>query len=249
MECVCYAHLGDYFSFRFVSEQKFLDAGALGVIIRAGSSDGTPYMDYEFENHAQKFNDEIPCGYYWYFRPEFNPSSQATYFVNLMKSVRTDIFPVVDVESNFQKVSMGTFQNNLYEFISITEDLMAMDSVIYTRGSFWNNNVGNPAWARTRRLHIAMYNDEVSHPWKDPASWTDFWMWQYSADKPPNNRGAEFGVPPEGTDSIDINRYNGTLEEFYADANWNQEKPPTKPWCGIIQKIKGLCEKYLREYC
>jgi GH25 family lysozyme M1 (1,4-beta-N-acetylmuramidase) len=231
-----------------IDKQKFLDAGALGVIIRAGSINVNPYADFQFANNVEKFNGEIPCGYYWYFRPEFIALTQANYLGNLLKNAQVDLPVFADVESNNSFVSMGTFQNRLSEFLTILENSFGLEVGIYTRGEFWNTNLGNPSWAGNYKLWIARYNNSLDHPWGDgfyrPRPWSDWWLWQYSADG--NGRGAEFGA--ESPD-IDINRYNGTLEEFYADANWNQEKPPTKPWCGITQKIKGLCEKYLREYC
>ena len=236
----------------YIDKQKFLAAGALGIIIRAGSQDDSgPYMDYQFENNAQKFNGEIPCGYYWYFRPEYSASTQATYFANLMRSVRTDIFPMIDVESNFKKVSMGVYQNRLYEFMSIVEDLMGMESMIYTRATFWNPNVGDPPWAGSRRLVIARYTSQ-SKPWGNiydqswlkPLPWDDWWMWQYSADG--NGRGAEFGVKSA---DIDINRYNGTLEQFHKEIGWNQGDSTESKMCHFVRLVKELCEKYLKEHC
>jgi GH25 family lysozyme M1 (1,4-beta-N-acetylmuramidase) len=239
-----------------INKEKMLSAKPLGMYIRAGSINkdtGKCYEDYQFRSNAEKFGGEIPLGYYWYFRPEHSGIVQATYFVNLMKSVRVDLPPAIDVESNDKGTSMGIFQDRLYEFISITEDLMAMEDVIYTRGSFWNTHVGNPSWAGKRKLWIALYNTFVQHPWIGspsyyrPAPWNDFWAWQWSADG--NGRGAEFGVK---SFAIDINRYNGTLEQFHKDANWNQEPllpPSTNNFCKIIHTIKGVCDRWLAENC
>jgi hypothetical protein len=55
-------------------------------------------------------------------------------------------------------------------------------------------------------------------------------MWQYSADK--NGRGKEFGAP---CDDIDINKYNGGLDQFNKDFNLSLNPiedvvtPPTPP--------------------
>lgn len=236
-----------------IDASKMLSAGTLGLYIRAGSIDknsGACYADYQFANNAQKFNGKIPCGYYWYFRPEFNPSMQATYLVNLLKNVRVDLPTAIDVESNNKNVSMNIFQSRIYEFLVLIEDLVG-EACIYTRAEFWNYHVGSPVWAWSRKLWIARYNSELSHPWGDgffkPLPWNDWWMWQYSS--PGNNRASEFGVPPEGDDDIDINRYNGTLDEFYADANWAKPEPPIKAYCKMIMMIKNLCDKFLQEHC
>ena len=227
-----------------IDKEKMLGAGTLGMYIRAGSMNVSPYTDYRFVENTEKFNGEIPCGYYWYFRPEFSSSVQAAYFVNLMRSVRVDLPPVVDVESNFKNLSMGTIQENLRLFITLVDDLMGRQSVIYTRGGFWNQHVGNPAWASKYRLWIAMYSETAKHPWTGfpgyyhPKTWNDFWLWQYSADK--NGRGEEFGVATSG---IDINRYNGTLEEFHKDANWNQTT--VTDCCSVLKAIRKFIDKYL----
>lgn len=230
-----------------INKQKMLAAKPLGIIIRAGSinhTTGECYEDYQFRNNARKFNGEIPCGYYWYFRPEHSATIQASYFSNLLKEVQVDLDPWADTESNDGHVSMGTFQTNLNTFLFVTDSMLDVDSVIYTRGSFWNPHVGNPAWAKERRLCIAMYSDTAQHPWNGfpsyyrPAPWNDFLLWQYSADG--NGRGAEFGAE---SSAIDINRYNGTLAQFHKDANWNQSAPATR-LCVVLGLLKRIVDKF-----
>lgn len=237
-----------------IDKQKMLDANPLGICIRAGSINhetGECYEDYQFRSNAKKFNGIIPCSYYWFFRPEHSATRQGTYFSNLLKEVQVDFDPWADSESNDGFVSMGNFQINLDTFLFTTDAMIDVESAIYTRGSFWNQHVGNPIWAKDRKLVIAMYNEAVDHPWigspsyYKPAPWDDFWMWQYSADRPPNMRGAEFGAD---STSIDISYYNGTIQQFHKDANWNQTLPVQDGCCKILGMMRELLNK-LMENC
>lgn len=214
---------------REINASKMLGAGTLGMYIKAGGTDkynGASYTDRRFRENAGKFSSRVPCGYYYFFYPHFDGVKQAKYFCNLLKSVKWNLPPAVDVEQNPRNASRSRFQTELKQFIDTVEDQLNVKPVIYTRGFFWNDNVGSPAWAANYKLWIARYGEHLQHPWDNnpntklrPRPWTDFWLWQYSADK--NRRGTEFGVATHG---IDINKANMTLEEFYEFANWNQEE-------------------------
>lgn len=213
---------------RSIDAQKMLAAGTKGMYIKAGGTDknnGASYTDWRFRENAEKFSHRIPCGYYYFFYPHFDGGKQAHYFCNLLKSVKWNLPPAVDVESNPRNVGKSTFQAQLRKFITTVEQELGVKPVIYTRATFWNPNVGAPSWASEYRLWIALYSETASHPWfNDPNSifrpkpWDDWWLWQYSADK--NNRGAEFGVATSG---VDLNRVNMSEQEFYAFAKWSPE--------------------------
>lgn len=214
-----------------IDEQKMLGAGTLSMYIKAGGTDkynGANYTDYRFRENAEKFSEKVPCGYYFFFYPHIDGTKQANFFCKLLNSVKWNLPPAVDVELNPRNVSQYTFQRELKEFLDTVENQLNVKCTIYTRGWFWNRNVGTPGWAIDHKLWVARYGETLQHPWDNnpnsplrPRPWTDFWMWQYSADK--NKRGKEFGVATSG---IDINRVNMTKEEFYEFANWNIEEPP-----------------------
>jgi lysozyme len=223
-----------------VDADKFIAAGAHGVIMRAGavSAAGSCYTDYQFEANAAKFDGRLPMGAYWFYRPEHDPVVQAEYFANLLDGYVWHIPPVVDVEYNTTGVSVVNFQNWLYKFLLRLEALDFQVPMIYTRGTFWNPNVGNPAYAPNYSLWVARYSTYLIGPWSDgnyrPLPWQDWLLWQWSADG--NRRGAEFGVQSA---DIDLNRFNGSLPDFYAWCNWNQEPPPEPPEepCDCLQHV------------
>jgi lysozyme len=215
---------------RDIKVDKMLGAGTKAMYIKAGGTDrnnGASYTDRRFRENAEKFSERVPCGYYYFFYPHFDGVKQARYFCNLLKSVKWNLPPAVDVEHNPQNASRSRFQTELKEFLDTVEAELGVKSVIYTRATFWNPNVGSPAWAADYKLWLAIYSDTLAHPWESnpnsnfrPRPWNDWWLWQYSADK--NGRGKEFGVATSG---IDINRVNMTEEEFNKFAKWDSSGP------------------------
>ncbi len=202
-----------------VNAGTMLAAGVGGIYVKAGGTDknnGSSYTDWRFRENADKFAGRIPIGYYYFFYPHFDGAKQARYFVQLYKSVTWNLPPAIDLEDNPLNVNQIVFQREVKAFIDTIQQELNVETIIYTRGLFWNANLGNPAWAGQYKIWLARYGQGLTHPWdNNPASklrplpWTDWWMWQYSADE--NRRGDEFGVESH---AIDINRVNMTQEEF-----------------------------------
>jgi GH25 family lysozyme M1 (1,4-beta-N-acetylmuramidase) len=218
-----------------IDASKMLGQGTKAMYIKAGGTDktnGASYTDWRFRENADKFSARVPCGYYYFFYPHFDGARQANYFCTLLNSVAWNLPPAIDVENNPANVSPSKFQQEIKAFLDVVESKLNVKCVIYTRGMFWNSQVGNPPWAAQHKLWIALYHETLAHPWENdpdsqfrPRSWSDFWLWQYSADK--NEKGAQFGVATSG---IDINRINMTPEEFYAFAKWDSTAvPPEVP--------------------
>lgn len=241
---VCVPDLS-YWQKKILDKEKFL-ANAHGAILRVGSVDkitGKCYTDYDFHENAKKLQGHLPLGGYWYYRPDKDPIMQADYFCEQMEPYEWHIPPDKDVENNDGGVSMYDFQRWLYKFHCRIEYNTGKVPMDYTRGYFWNDNVGNPEWAGKNDLHIARYTD-LPMPWGNivggkaepaklrPYPWKTWRLWQWSADG--NMQGPRFGV---GSNSIDLNRYNGTLSEFYAWCNWHQEPVPP-----VDEPTSTLCE-------
>jgi GH25 family lysozyme M1 (1,4-beta-N-acetylmuramidase) len=211
-----------------INVSKMLAAGIKAMYIKAGGTDknnGASYTDWRFRENAQKFSELVPCGYYYFFYPHFDGVKQANYFCNLLNSVKWNLPPAIDIEQNPQNVSQGQFQTQAKKFLDTVEGRLNLKCVIYTRAMFWNASVGSPAWASQYKLWIARYGEELEHPWDNnpnsklrPRPWTDYWLWQYCADK--NGRGEEFGVATSG---IDINKVNMSEDKFYTFAKWDKD--------------------------
>jgi len=78
---------------------------------------------------------------------------------------------------------------------------MVLPSMIYTSAWFWNKNVLRSTKWKHLNLWVANYTTR-SQP-AMPRDWKAWHIWQYSADRPPNLKGKEFGVH---SSSIDLNR-------------------------------------------
>lgn len=219
----------------------FMQSDAEGCIIRAGScnaTSGIPYTDYKYEQNmtAAEFATEI-IGTYWYWRPSHDPIEQADYYADLLKFKHWNLAPIADVEA-WEYVNISTMQSRLKKFVDRLEYRTGRKPLIYTRASFWNPYVGNPSWASDHDLWIARYNGTLTGPWSDgnykPVSWDDWVFWQYSADG--NGLGRFYGA---GSDDVDLNYFNGTMEELkeYADLDNTAPQPPSEDKVCIDEDI------------
>ena len=215
---------------------KFMQSDAEGCIIRAGScnrNSGIPYTDYKYEQNmtGAEFATEI-VGTYWYWRPSHDPIEQADYYADLLKFKHWNLAPTADVES-WENVNMSTMQSRLKKFVDRLQVRTGRKPIIYTRASFWNRYVGNPSWASDYDLWAARYNGSLTSPWSDgnykPLPWyvdlyNNWVFWQYSADG--NSLGHIYG-----TDSrdVDVNRFNGTLDELRKYAGVDNPEPIPPP--------------------
>lgn len=193
-------------------------AGAKFAFVRAGSCSnqtGAVYTDDQYLRNAELAPDHLITGAYWYFRPNWSPQSQADYFVSLGVG-DLPLPPVCDVENNGW-LGQTAVANAVRNFVDAVEANTGRKCLIYTRATFWNPGVGNPAWAGGHHLWVARYNEFVAHPWADdpdtlrPEPWTDWTFWQWSADG--NGQGPTYGAE---SSAIDLNRWNGTYDDLLA---------------------------------
>ena len=207
------------------------NAGWRFGFIRAGSINnytGELYYDYQWPRNSELGPAEMYCGAYWYFRPNWSPVDQAVYFANLYNSKEMLLPAVADIEySGAQTQSQN--QASILAFLTRLENETGKKPLIYTRATFWNPYVGNPAWATEYDLWIARYGDYLAHPWVGGPSWDDpngwkadsdnwkFWQWTDTA------LGTQYGAPPPPAASygIDLNRFNGTEDDL-------------RDYCGVL---------------
>ena len=200
-------------------------AGAKFCYIRAGSAvydTGRLYRDERWEENSVNAPPHLICGAYWYFRPQWSATAQADFMANLAASKELYLPLWLDCEStgglNAAAVA-AAIQTFVQRYFAQTGQVAA----IYTRGIWWNDNVGNPAFAADLDLAVARYNEYVNHPWNDapnlrPLPWNDFKFWQWSADG--NMRGAEFGAE---SNSIDLDWFNGGYDDLLSYAGLEPE--------------------------
>lgn len=230
-----------------IDEKVMLSSNVRGLIIRLGSIDyNGPYEDFLFrENHA-KFEDELPCGYYWYFRPEYSGVRQGEYVVERLDELKIPLrLPMVpDVEENAKSLSKAEFWYELLSFINVFIENGYTKIADYTRGWFWNENLGNPAGASDQLLGIARYSTVLTHPWGDsdkfrPLPWNDWWWWQKSADG--NGLGPVYGCD---SDDVDYGLVNMTEDEWKIFTA--EDVAPSSFLCNLgdfLIELGNICKK------
>lgn len=150
--------------------------------------------------------------------------------------------PWLDTESDPELLSKQQMQERIGKFLDEFKRLSGLECGIYTRANWWDAQVATPPGNTDiphiqgdgmRPLWVAHYNTSVTKPdipfdWEKrygPGGWT---FWQWSADG--NGRGAEFGMQSR---SVDLNRYNGSIEDFNRQFKTNIQplpgSPPTPP--------------------
>jgi len=234
---------------------KFSNQDLNGVIIRAGSINyvtGIPYADYRFEINSDKCAEHFDVlGFYWFWRANQDPRIQAEFFANLIKYKKWNLPPIADVETS-NNIPASILVPRLKIFLDILQAETGKKPLIYTRASFWNLAIGNLSWANNYDLWCARYRPldsnlepDLTGPWSDgkfkPANWNTWKLWQYSADG--NNLGSKYGV---GSDSIDLNYFNGTKDDLYKYAGILElPEPPSTDTIEISKKVAILLHKEL----
>jgi hypothetical protein len=122
--------------------------------------------------------------------------------------------PVIDVETS-GGTSPATYANRIKKFLDRVESLTGYKPIIYTSRSKWAEVEPRSYWGEYD-LWVAHYTTGPEP--LVPTAWDEYTFWQYTS----RGRGATYGA---GSNYIDLNRFNGTEDEFllYLGA------PPPKP--------------------
>jgi lysozyme len=157
----------------------------------------------------------LPHAPYHYFEPADDPAAQATFFVQ--KAGEHSGAYIADFEEP------GVDLPNKYRrFLIKVEQLTGKKPAIYTRASFWNENVKpHPSWVNEYDLIVAHYT--IEHTPILPIGWDRWTIWQYGEDS--------FYFPGCHT-ATDANWFNGSLDQTRSwFGNYRQMTPPaTRPY-------------------
>lgn len=207
-----------------------LNAGAKYAFIRAGSIgtyDGVCYEDVYFKLNSQTAYRYMPVGYYWYFRPNHSGLVQADYFTKLVEGMERKLPMVCDIETS-GGLTPYYVEKRTKEFCDRLEQNLGEKPIIYTSQGFWHKNIlsgiNRPVWAVRLDLWVANFTLRPNPAM--PVTWSekDYTFWQWSADG--NMRGKEFGAESR---SIDLNYFNGNMEDFLKYLGGETEPPVIPP--------------------
>jgi lysozyme len=198
---------------------KAKQAGATFVFVKASEA---TFTDPQFLVNWQKAKDAgLLRGAYHYLDYTKSGVEQANYFADLLKNDPGELPPVIDYElrrtDNDPSAAIGFLRDCLDQLITRTE-LFESASIkypmIYTGPGFWmeyGDQTKRDYW-----IQFPLWNAHwtSSNTPKIPPPWTMWQFWQFTSKGPGEAFGSECL-------SMDMNRYNGTLNELMEFAGMN----------------------------
>jgi lysozyme len=153
---------------------------------------------------------------------KMNQINNAALQWDLIKNDPGELPPTVDFES-FGTSKPGFSALNLY--ITSLEAKCGRKPIMYTSKGYWMQfrEHKEQYWIKDYPFWIAQWNNAQTPSL--PMPFETFTFWQWSGDG--NLKGYDYGVPKKGT-SIDLDRFNGSMEEFmkFIDGAGTPNNPP-----------------------
>jgi len=167
-------------------------------------SDGTGFRDPKFAaNWAGAQAAGVVRGIYQFFRPNQDVAAQADMVIAAVGTlVPGDLPPVIDVEVT-GSLSPANVAAKVRTWVDRVKAATGIDPIVYTGKYFWRDQVGGPTSFANNPLWIAQYTTlcpDLTSPWN---TWA---FWQHS----------ESGTVAGMSGSVDMDRFNGTLDELRA---------------------------------
>ena len=154
-------------------------------------------------------------GAYHFFRCNVDAKKQANYYIDYVRTLKDDgeLPPVLDLESND-----GQKKEKIIPAVKIwldrVEAAFGKKPIIYSGQYFLQDYLseaggGPPAWAKDYPLWLAQYPNQYVEGMQPylPKGWYKWTIWQYSEKGKLNGFGNNV--------SVDLNLFNGTLEDLY----------------------------------
>lgn len=214
--------------------QQALDSGIEFAIIRCGHM---YYEDWTYEyNRSELERLKIPFSAYHAWYPGADNNKQIQFFLDHMAG---HLYQCADVEVA-GTMSKSVRASRCKEYLEGVTTPTFGKPMVYTRASWWDPYIGNVSWAKYYKLLIAHYGDLLRFPaipeaWKSTLGQNCWTFWQWSADG--NGQGAKYGAQ---STSIDLDRYNGTKEQFMSEFNIDEtpvEPPVPVPVTGLKFRV------------
>jgi len=167
-------------------------------------SDGTGFHDPQFAtNWSGAHAAGLLRGIYQFFRPNQDVAAQADMVIAAVGTPAPgDLPPVIDVEAT-GNLSPASVAAKVRTWVDRVKAATGVDPIVYTGKYFWRDQVGGPTSFANNALWIAQYTTlcpDLTSPWN---TWA---FWQYS----------ETGSVPGISGGIDMDRFNGTVDELHA---------------------------------
>ena len=204
--------------------------------------DGTVQTRYFVENYtAAKAKAIQVSAYQWlYSGSKVSIRKQAEALTDLLNQYPVDFGPFIDFEwTKYGGQGANPDASDLYGMLEYFNELNGWYPGVYTAKGYWDEYGNQEAYWKDKILWVANY--DVSSP-AIPEPWTTWNMWQYT----PNGPAEEYGVDPEFQKGIDLNRFNGTREEYLDFIN--KENDPGNPPDQTIPLFDGAVLHKIRRF-
>ena len=204
--------------------------------------DGTVQSRFFVENYTGAKAKGIKVSAYQWLYPgnKVSVRKQAETLTDLLKKYPVDFGPFIDFEwTKYGGQPANPGASDLYGMLEYFNELNGYYPGIYTAKGYWDQYGNNELYWKDKILWVANYN--VSTP-AVPTPWEKWTLWQYT----PSGPAQEYGVDPDFQKAIDLNRFNGTREEYLAFIN--KESGPGHPPDQTIPLFDGAVLHKIRRF-
>ena len=191
---------------------KVRATGQRFVFVKA--TEGNTYQDPTYDdNWFGAKSAGLLRGAYHFFHCNIDPKKQADNFINYVKSFNDngELAPVLDLETH-DNVKKEKIIPAVKTYLDLIEAAFGKKPIIYSGYFFLQDYLseaggGPPMWAKDYPLWIAQYPNQYTPGMSPllPRGWFKWTIWQYS------EKGVVNGINAD----VDLDLFNGTLEELY----------------------------------
>ena len=224
---------------------KVRAAGQRYVFTKA--TEGDFYADPTFDDNWRGAKAAgLLRGAYHFFRSNVDPKKQADKYINYVKSMNDDgeLRPVLDLETHDGQAKAKII-SRAKTWLDLVEEAFDKKPIIYS-GQFFLQDYfseaggGPPIWAKEYPLWLAQYPNQYVPGMQPvlPRGWFKWTFWQYS------DKGRVNGINAR----VDLNVFNGTLEDLYRFAGaqivTEEQKVPKKHTVSAGDSFESIANKY-----
>ncbi len=161
------------------------------------ATEGGDHSDPTFErNFAEAGKRGLMRGAYHFFSPKTDPLKQADFFIRTVKLTPGDLPPVLDVEVRGKR-TQEELQKNVKLWLDKVEAHYGVKPILYTSYKFKTRYLSHP--------QFEAYPYWIAHYYVDSVQYQGKWhFWQHS----------DIGTVPGIKEDVDLNVFNGTLEQL-----------------------------------
>jgi lysozyme len=213
----------------------------------AKATEGDFYADPTFDDNWRGAKAAgLLRGAYHFFRSNVDPKKQADKFINYVKSMNDDgeLPPVLDLETHDGQAKAKII-SRAKSWLDLVEEAFDKKPIIYSGQFFLQDHFseaggGPPLWAKDYPLWLAQYPNQYVPGMQPvlPRGWFKWTFWQYT------DKGRVNGINAR----VDLNLFNGTLEDLYrlagAQIVTEGQKVPTKHTVSTGDSFESIANKY-----